>query len=59
MACLGDLTEVKNLYRLYELKLVRLRLIACRGSSADEYEKLKIDLKTIYNRIMEMAGQAI
>ena len=59
MACIGDLTEVKTLYRLYELKLVRLRLIACRGSSAEEYATLKNDLQTIYNRIMELAGQAI
>ena len=61
MACLGDKAEVKMLYRLYELKLVRLRLIACRGSSAEEYATLKIDLKTIYDRIMRMAevGESI
>ena len=56
---IGDLSEVKNLYRLFELKLTRLRLIACRGSSAEEYATLKFDLENIYNRIMAMAGQAI
>ena len=58
MACIGDSAEVKTLYRLFELKLARMRLIACRGSSAEEYAALKNDLKTIYDRIMVMAGQA-
>ena len=55
---IGDVVEVKVLYRLYELKLARMRLIACRGSSAEEYDTLKNDLQTIYDRIMVMAGQA-
>ena len=54
---IGDLSEVKNLYRLFELKLTRLRLIACRGSSAEEYATLKNDLRSIYDRIMTMAGK--
>ena len=58
MACLGDLPEVKTLYRIFEIKLARMRLIACRGSSAEEYATLKNDLQTIYDRIMVMAGQA-
>ena len=57
MGCIGDISEVKTLYQLFELKLARLRLIACRGSSADEYEVLKIDLKSLYDRIIEMAGK--
>ena len=59
MGCLGDIAEVKTLYRLYELKLARIHLIACRRASSEEYAALKADLKTIYNRIMGMGGQAI
>ena len=54
---IGDISEVKNLYRLFELKLARMRLIACRGSSAEEYAALKIDLRSIYDRITEVAGK--
>ena len=57
MTCLRDVAEVKVLYRLYELKLARMRLIACRGSSAEEYATLKFDLENIYDRIMAMAGK--
>ena len=54
---IGDLSEVKTLYSLFELKLARLRLIACRGSSAEEYASLKNELRFIYDQIIAMAGK--
>ena len=54
---IGDLSEVKTLYSLFELKLTRLHLLACRRDSVEEYETLKIDLRSIYDRITEVAGK--
>ena len=54
--CLGDNDEVKNMYRLYEIKLARLHSVACLRASAEEYAALKAELKTIYRRVMEKAG---
>ena len=54
---IGDISEVKMLYKLYVIKLARMHLLACRRDSVEEYETLKIDLRSIYDRITEVAGK--
>ena len=54
--CLGDIDEVKKMYLLYESKLARLHSIACLRASHEEYACLKIELKVIYDRVLELAG---